>query len=156
MTDRRAHFREGLSPLYLPFYDALCVRLAPEWAPYSGARTFKAQDLLYAQGRTAPGGIVTNARAGESGHCYGCAGDWTIWTPGGVPIWMKKEDPRWQVYIDAVTEVGLRPGAEWGDVDHNELRIAHSWVKIHEVYLETGRMEDAIAAIKDSMLTPGR
>lgn len=153
MTDRRVHFREGLSPLYLPFYDALCARLPAEWAPYSGFRSFQAQDLLYAQGRDAPGKIVTNARAGESAHNWGMGSDWTLWAPGGVPIWMKAEDPRWQEYIDAVTAVGLRPGAEFGDIDHNELRIAHSWVKVHEVYQDTGRMEDAVAFIQASMLS---
>lgn len=38
-------------------------------------RTFEEQDELYAQGRTKPGKIVTNARAGESYHNYGLAID---------------------------------------------------------------------------------
>lgn len=38
-------------------------------------RTFDEQDELYAQGRTKPGKIVTNARAGESYHNYGLAVD---------------------------------------------------------------------------------
>jgi peptidoglycan L-alanyl-D-glutamate endopeptidase CwlK len=33
------------------------------------------QEALYAQGRTAPGRIVTNARAGQSYHNYRCAVD---------------------------------------------------------------------------------
>lgn len=39
----------------------------------SGAR----QDQLYAQGRTRPGEIVTNAKAGQSAHNYGLAVDIT-------------------------------------------------------------------------------
>lgn len=38
-------------------------------------RTFKEQDDLFAQGRSKPGKIVTNARGGESYHNYGLAVD---------------------------------------------------------------------------------
>lgn len=38
-------------------------------------RDFERQDVLYAQGRTAPGAIVTNCRGGESIHNYGLAFD---------------------------------------------------------------------------------
>lgn len=38
-------------------------------------RTFAEQDALYAQGRTKPGRIVTNARGGDSYHNYGMAVD---------------------------------------------------------------------------------
>ena len=38
-------------------------------------RDFESQDALYAQGRTAPGKIITNAKAGESFHNYRCAVD---------------------------------------------------------------------------------
>jgi peptidoglycan L-alanyl-D-glutamate endopeptidase CwlK len=38
-------------------------------------RTFAEQDALFAQGRTKPGGIVTNARSGMSWHNYGMAID---------------------------------------------------------------------------------
>jgi peptidoglycan L-alanyl-D-glutamate endopeptidase CwlK len=40
-----------------------------------GLRTFAEQDALFAQGRTKPGRIVTNARGGESNHNYGLAVD---------------------------------------------------------------------------------
>jgi peptidoglycan L-alanyl-D-glutamate endopeptidase CwlK len=38
-------------------------------------RSFKLQDELYAQGRTKPGKIVTNAKGGQSYHNYGLAID---------------------------------------------------------------------------------
>src|SRR5690606_7828810 len=38
-----------------------------------GYRSIAEQDALYAQGRTAPGEIVTNARGGQSNHNYGLA-----------------------------------------------------------------------------------
>ena len=46
------------------------------------------QNALYAQGRTTPGKIVTNAKAGQSWHNYRCAVD-------VVPIVAGK--PRWDV-----------------------------------------------------------
>lgn len=43
-----------------------------------GLRTKDEQDALYAQGRTKPGQIVTNARFGQSYHCFGLAIDFAI------------------------------------------------------------------------------
>lgn len=43
-----------------------------------GMRTKAEQDSLYAQGRTKPGSIVTNARFGQSYHCFGLAIDFAI------------------------------------------------------------------------------
>lgn len=40
-----------------------------------GFRTAKRQDELYAQGRTLPGGIITNAKGLQSYHNYGLAFD---------------------------------------------------------------------------------
>jgi peptidoglycan L-alanyl-D-glutamate endopeptidase CwlK len=41
----------------------------------SGNRTYAEQDALYAQGRTEPGKIVTNAKGGYSNHNFGVALD---------------------------------------------------------------------------------
>src|SRR6202021_3611073 len=48
----------------------------------AGMRTFAESDALYAQGRTEPGPIVTNAPAGESFHNYGLAVDFDMVTNG--------------------------------------------------------------------------
>lgn len=153
MDGKRERFRQGLSHLFLPYYDALCENLPEEWAPYAGIRSLLSQDRLYAQGRTSPGGIVTNARGGESPHNYGCATDWVRWTMDGEPIWSDKEDPCWKEFINAVTSVGLRPGAEFGDVDHCELRIAVSWKTIGMIYRDKS-MAAAFASIQAAMLPP--
>lgn len=148
MHDRRAQFREGLHELFLPYYDDLCVLLPPEWQPYSGDRTFEHQDRLYAQGRTLPGGIVTNARSGESPHNYGMATDWVIWDEQEKPVWIKKDDPRWEVFVEAVKAVKLKAGADFGDVDHCELRISCSWKEIGKTYKTEG-LDAALQKIKD-------
>ncbi len=41
----------------------------------SGTRTYAEQEVLYAQGRTAPGLIVTHASGGQSNHNFGIAWD---------------------------------------------------------------------------------
>jgi peptidoglycan LD-endopeptidase CwlK len=43
---------------------------------YEGLRSHQRQELLYHQGRTTNGSIVTNAKAGQSFHNYGFALDW--------------------------------------------------------------------------------
>lgn len=44
--------------------------------PTSGYRSMAAQRALYAQGRTAPGRIVTKAKPGSSAHNFGMAMDY--------------------------------------------------------------------------------
>lgn len=65
------------------------------------------QDALYAQGRTQPGRIVTNARAGQSFHNYRCAVD-VVPIRNGKAIWDVK-DPVWQ----RVGALGKAAGLEW-------------------------------------------
>src|SRR5687768_17388797 len=48
----------------------------------SGNRTYAEQNLLYAQGRTKPGDIVTNSRGGQSNHNFGIAWDVGIFVKG--------------------------------------------------------------------------
>ena len=65
------------------------------------------QDALYAQGRTAPGRIVTNARSGQSYHNYRCAVD-VVPIRNGKAIWDVK-DPVWQ----RIGALGKAAGLEW-------------------------------------------
>lgn len=65
------------------------------------------QEALYAQGRTAPGRIVTNARAGQSFHNHRCAVD-VVPIRNGKPVWDAK-DAVWQ----AVGRLGKEAGLEW-------------------------------------------
>ena len=65
------------------------------------------QEALYAQGRTAPGRIVTNARAGQSYHNHRCAVD-VVPIRNGKAIWNAK-DPVWQ----RIGALGKAAGLEW-------------------------------------------
>jgi peptidoglycan L-alanyl-D-glutamate endopeptidase CwlK len=71
----------------------------------SGLRTYAEQTKLYAQGRTAPGDVVTHARAGQSNHHWGIAWDVSVFHDGKYMA----ESPDY----DAISF--LRPdGVEWG------------------------------------------
>ena len=65
------------------------------------------QDALYAQGRTKPGKIVTNAKAGQSWHNYKCAVD-VVPIVAGKPRWDVKDEV-WQ----QVGALGKAAGLEW-------------------------------------------
>jgi RHS repeat-associated protein len=71
-----------------------------------GYRSVAEQDKYYAQGRTAPGNIITNAQGGQSYHNYGKAVDVVIMT-NGQPDWSKQITPDVAAY-------GKQQGFEWG------------------------------------------
>jgi len=152
MDARRLRFRKGLSTLYLPYYDALCDVLPENWQPFYGLRTFEEQERLWRQGRQTEGPVVTNAKAGQSPHNYGCATDWTIWD-GGTPLWPKSGDSVWKVYEDACDKVGLRWGGAFSKVDcpHNELKIECRWNRILIEYGLRG-MQGAQELIESSVI----
>ena len=69
-------------------------------------RDNESQDALYAQGRTAPGNIVTRAKAGQSWHNWRCALD-VVPLVNGKAIW---DD---QAIWKQVGEIGKSCGLEW-------------------------------------------
>lgn len=94
-------------------------------------RSNEEQEELYAQGRTAPGRIVTRARAGQSAHNFTINGRPAAKAFDVVPIVLGKAmwDPRhpaWQVLGEIGMELRLnwygRPGAPFKEFPHFELR----------------------------------
>jgi peptidoglycan L-alanyl-D-glutamate endopeptidase CwlK len=69
-------------------------------------RDFECQDALYARGRTAPGRIVTNARAGQSYHNFRVAFDF-VPVVNGKAQWMDDE------LFDKCGEIAESVGLEW-------------------------------------------
>ena len=72
-------------------------------------RTMAEQEALYAQGRTAPGRVVTEARAGYSWHNFGLAVDIAPFTPQGVD-W-NTSHPVWKRAVAVGESLGLVAGA---------------------------------------------
>lgn len=81
-----------------------------------GFRSFEAQDKLYAQGRTAPGNIITYAKGGESYHNYGLAVDYAIELENGGVTWDLEYDGNGNGEPDwfEVGEMGKALGFTWG------------------------------------------
>ena len=107
----------------------------------STLRTFAEQDKLYAQGRTTKGGIVTNAKGGESNHNFGTALD-------VVPIVNGQAD--WKTTADTwnkIAKVGKSLGFEWGgdwksfvDKPHFEMTFNNSLAQMRKKQ-ENGEVE---------------
>ena len=62
-----------------------------EYRAISGLRTFDEQAAIYAQGRTKPGRIVSNAKPGTSYHNYGLAIDCGVFRGGK---YLDSDDPK--------------------------------------------------------------
>lgn len=73
-----------------------------------GFRDNATQDRYYAQGRTAPGDIITNARGGESYHNYGLALDVYPLKRGAMNFKATLSD------YSTIANVGAEIGFEWG------------------------------------------
>ncbi|MFP7225669.1 M15 family metallopeptidase [Priestia filamentosa] len=89
-----------------------------------GLRTFPEQDALYAQGRTKPGKVVTNAKGGQSIHNYGFAFDFAVFDENQNPVWTGNT-------YNKVGALGKQLGLEWGgdwknfkDLPHFEYTFA--------------------------------
>lgn len=74
-------------------------------------RSGKEQDELYAQGRSKPGPIVTNAKAGQSFHQYRVALD-LYPNPNGKPDFSGKH-PWWPKIAAIFKKHGFEWGYEW-------------------------------------------
>lgn len=83
-----------------------------------GFRSWADQDALYAQGRTAAGPIVTNAKGGQSAHCFGYAVDLVPEdvTPG-IPDW-NAGNQAWKKMLAAALACGLAEGSAWEHKDN--------------------------------------
>lgn len=94
----------------------LCASKGIDLLVYCTMRPNDEQTELYARGRTKPGKIVTNARAGESAHnpdsngkaaAYDC-----VPLLYGKPIWDTK-DPAWLIVGACGEEAGLVWSGRW-------------------------------------------
>jgi peptidoglycan L-alanyl-D-glutamate endopeptidase CwlK len=80
------------------------------------ARTNEEQAVLYAQGRTTPGRIVTNAKPGQSAHNYGLAID-VVPIVHGKPDW-SGDSPIWQ----EIGTLGQARGMQWLGAPDSQFR----------------------------------
>lgn len=92
-----------------------------------GLRTYAEQDVLYAQGRTTPGKIVTNAPGGHSWHNFGLAVDCAPKNPYHGIDW-NPNHPRWKRMEALGVALGLTSGASWVRlVDAPHFQVTGPW-----------------------------
>lgn len=105
------------------------------WRPNSRS------DELYAQGRTKPGPVVTNARGGYSFHNYGLAIDKGIKYRDKEFSWNWPADPRLMNGMRRVAVLAAKHGIEWGgywphfkDLPHFQDAAAPSLATLRKQY----------------------
>jgi peptidoglycan L-alanyl-D-glutamate endopeptidase CwlK len=124
VDDRSEKAIATLLPQVQPYARALVKKAAQHGISIKvigGLRTYEEQDELFAQGRTKPGRIVTNARGGFSNHNFGIALDVGVFEGASY----LGESPKYK----AVGALGMDLGLEWGgnwktflDEPHFQLR----------------------------------
>ena len=82
-------------------------------------RDDESQDLLYAQGRTAAGRIITQAKGGDSFHNYRCALD-VVPLVNGKPDWDGTHD-----IWERVGAIGKANGLDWAGDWKSFRELAH-------------------------------
>lgn len=100
--------------------DELCIKLKVT----SAYRSKQDQDALYAQGRTKPGRIVTNARGGQSNHNSGKA----------IDVYMVLEDGSIATEDEVppeVVKIAKEEGFEWGGSWKGKLRDGPHFEYVH-------------------------
>jgi len=90
---------------------ALCKGDGIELLITSTYRDHESQNALYAQGRTEPGRVVTNAKGGQSFHNYRCAVD-VVPLVNGKPDW-DGTHPIWAKIGNYGKLAGLEWAGEW-------------------------------------------
>ena len=97
------------------------------------------QDDLYAQGRSKPGRIVTNARGGQSYHNYGLAIDFCLLYNGNKKVsWDRNKDldndgkKDWQEVVDIFKSYNWEWGGDWGfkDYPHFQKTFGYHWKEL--------------------------
>lgn len=112
-----------------------------------GLRTFAAQDALFAQGRTKPGPVVTQARGGQSNHNYGLAVDLCPFV-NGKPDWNAKPAVWFAIGTEAVKQ-GLEWGGNWKKfIDKPHVQLGGLSVAQCQSLYKGGGLEKVWAAVK--------
>jgi len=135
-----AVFVEDLQPLVKRQAKAIIddmLMLGHEVRIVEGYRSKARQEALYAQGRTTPGRIVTNAKPGESLHNYGVAVDFVFRREGydaSKELW------------ETLGTIGERNGFKWGgrwedfvDRPHFEMTLDYTLKDFQEGRIDWSR-----------------
>ena len=114
-----------------------------------GLRTIDEQNALYAQGRTKPGNIVTNAKGGSSYHNYGLAIDFVLMydkdnngsfeaLSWDINYDFDKDGKKdWMEVVNEFKNNGWEWGGDWHSIidnPHLQKVFGYNWRKLLEKY----------------------
>jgi len=112
-----------------------------EYKAISGNRTWEEQAKIYAQGRTAPGKIVTNAKPGFSNHNYGIAVDMGVFKDGKYLDGLKPSEA--EAFHRKAATVAEKYNIEWGgswksfkDYPHFEYKTGKTLSQLRQLVTE--------------------
>lgn len=98
-------------------------------------RSFQKQNIMYAQGRTISGAIVTNARGGESFHNYGMALDFVMLINGHSSYAV---DENFMIVVNCFKKRGFTWGGDFPgkftDHPHLQKTLSHTWKELLNLY----------------------
>jgi peptidoglycan LD-endopeptidase CwlK len=116
-----------LLPQVQPYARALVKKAAQHGITIkviAGLRTYEEQNELFAQGRTKPGRIVTNARGGFSNHNFGIAFDVGVFEGANY----LDESPKYKAVGALGRDLGLEWGGNWKTfVDEPHFQLRPKW-----------------------------
>jgi len=91
-------------------------------------RSFEESDKLYQQGRTTPGEIVSNSKAGQSNHNYSLALDFHLQVDG-KDSW--EVDHNWMIVVNIFKKHNFTWGGDFSgsfkDYPHLENKLGYNW-----------------------------
>lgn len=101
-----------LEPDFKPIIEELIAKVNDAtdltWGISDGRRTMAQQAAIYAQGRTSPGKVVSNAPPGSSAHNFGLAVD--LWPMKGNGFDWGTHDILFKTMADIAVSLGLTAG----------------------------------------------
>ena len=111
------------------------------WKPSDCRRTMAQQAVIYAQGRTAPGKVVSNAPPGSSAHNFGLAVDLWPMTSAGDFDWNAPDD-LFHIMADIAVASGLTAGYYFHSI-HDAPHVEDPSWKQQQALWKAGKLDVA-------------
>lgn len=152
----KSNKRLGVSGLHPVVYESaieVIKRAYKEgiYVQYSdGYRSYAEQNALYAQGRTKPGKVVTNAKGGYSNHNFGLAVDFFLYDKNGNAHWNVNSD--WKRVAQIAKDLGFEWGGDWKsfyDAPHLEMTGG-----LTTAQLRAGKRPKLVSKVKNPVKKP--
>ncbi len=135
---------DSLEPDFQPLVTELLTKVnaatGRTWGISDGRRTMAQQKAIFAQGRTAPGKVVSNAPPGSSAHNFGLAVD--IWPMKDGDFDWTAPDDMFHIMADIAVSMGLTAGYFFHSI-HDAPHVETPRWKTQQALWRSGKLEVA-------------